>query len=526
MAIQDVVAEEAREYANSVKADDITTGKAYHFIMPFPGGMGGGEYRVLPRELPGRNRYAYQTARDGIAFSTTRHAPQWGNAVTIAVAKAASRGWDIQSGVELRRKRWHALLMNSSASPAFYGPTHFLEAHTRSYLLGGRAVFEVERERNPYMSRVVAIHHLSPMRCVLTDDPQTPVLYLDKKGVTHGMRYYDVGIVGDGVDATDGDALAGGMQFEEATARAYPKIILDAVINNYLYEKVSGSRPQIIYLIKGILDKTVTDAVNSAKESNAMKGLYAFMGAVVHGVPGDTPLDMVEIPLASLPDGFDPQQLRDEINLVYCAAVGLDPNEIDPRLATARNLGSGGQSAVLNEKMSGKGLRAWEEKFEDCINYVVADAATRFYFRERSTDDDLKLAQLKLARAQARKAMIDAGEITSEISRQMAVDDGDLDPRYLPESDKTPQTIIGDDDKPMDESLELESGFKPQVELPIAPPGTQPAQPEGEEEPEDGEEAEKPKKGQEEEPKKEPEKTPTGGAKKPPERKPIRQPSK
>ena len=222
--IQDTTAEEARDYSQSVKAGDVvsTEGRAFHFIMPFPGGVGG-EYRVLPRELPGRNRYAYQTARDGVVFSTTRHAPQWGNAVAIATAKAASRGWDIQSGVELRRKRWHAILMNSSAAPAFYGPTHFLEAHIRSYLLGGRAIFETERETKAYrMSRVRAIHHLSPMRCVFTDDPIIPVLYLDKKGKTHEMNYADVGIVVDGVDPTDGDSLAGGMQFEEATARAYP----------------------------------------------------------------------------------------------------------------------------------------------------------------------------------------------------------------------------------------------------------------------------------------------------------------
>ena len=471
--VQQRVTEEARRFMDSVKRDDVSRESedkgTYWYILPFTGaGWSYMNASVLPRHLPAFNRYTYLNQRDMVCLAATRHASMWANTVNIAVSRAAARGWDIQSSVALRRKRWHAMLMNSSAGAAFYGPTHFFTAHLKSYIKTGRAIFEIEREGNNWMSRVKGIHHLNPMRCIVTDNPEIPVVYIDKKGNAHEMKYYEVVVIADSLEPTDGDDAL----WEESTSRAWKKIILEATIDNYLYEKVSGGRPQQLTFLKGVRDTTVGDAIAGARSEMESKGTYSFMGAVIQAILGDTPLEKVDIPLAGLPDGFEPRDLRDDIYLNYCDAVGLDPNEIDPRLAQSKNLGSGGQSVTLDQKQRGKGLAVWAEAFEDAVNWIVTDATTRLYFREDSTDDDIKKAQLSKARADARAAMIANGEIDANVSRQMAVDQQELQSEYVPGGDATEETVLGDDDKPTTSEDEQLADKRAVVQT-IQPPPTQ-----------------------------------------------------
>lgn len=463
------VAAKARDFEKSVKADDVTregpTGNLF-YITPFSqAGMGQRPGISLPRFLPPSNRYSLFNSRDLYAIAATSLAPTWANTVHIAASRAAARGWRIESATHTKKTRWHSLLMNSSAGAAFYGPTNFFMAHLKSYIKTGRALFEIEREDKGWMSRVLGIHHLSPLRCIITDNPEIPVIYLDKKGQYHELRYWEVGVLADGADLTDGEISL----WESSTDRAWRKIVLEAEIETYIYERTTGTGIHRISFIQGLRDSIVQAAVSGAMHEGEAKSLYAYLGTVIQPVLGDTPLTKIDVDLAGLPEKFDYDNTMNEIKLVYCGSVGLDPNELDPRLAQARNQGSAGQSMVLDEKMKGKGLRVWEEQIEDVMNWIVLDTASKFYFREGSTRDDLEKAQLSQARANIRKTQVDMGEITVPVSRLMAVDAGDLDPKYI-KGETYIKASIGDDDKEGASGKEGMNGVDVAMDNAIPPP--------------------------------------------------------
>ena len=78
------------------------------------------------------------------------------------------------------------------------------------------------------------------------------------------------------------------------------------------------------------------------------------------------------------------------------------------------------------EKAKGKGLSAWRTQWTNNINQWVLDDATTFAFQEESLQDEQMKAQTASTRAGTRKSMVEAGEISPEESRNLAVDQGDL----------------------------------------------------------------------------------------------------
>lgn len=187
-----------------------------------------------------------------------------------------------------------------------------------------------------------------------------------------------------------------------------------------------------------------------------------YMGVAAQAVPGDIPIQKVSIPLAGLPDGFDPQNLRDDAYIKYANATGLDVNDIDPRLAVRNQLGSGTQAIVLNEKSKGRGLIAWKKQWIHNLNFWVADTVTTFAFSEQTTDDELKQAQLAKQRVENVAAMIEAQLITAEQGKNLLVDTGDL-PREFIATDATGGGTLSDDDKQTEQAAEAQDA-QPQPE--------------------------------------------------------------
>lgn len=470
-------AAEAIQRENSVTKQDFANssrdGGVFRVMLPMYGGFGVHRpYKVLPEHLPAYNRYAFFGQKDSILLSAQNYEAMWADALAIAVTKAASWSWEVDSNISLRRKRAQQVLLNSTAG-IFTGWIHFMSAHLRGYLATGRAVVEIERETSAYSSSIRALHHLNPLRCQFTDDPQVPVLYYGSDGRVHELKYWQVMLFGDMVDPTLGDL---GM-VQSAAERAYRPITLLAAIEQYLYEKVTGKRALALHFVQGLTQQKLQDAVASADDERSGKGGMIYMGAAVLPIPipGDTPIQVATIPLAELPDGFDPQLLRDDAYIKYANAIGLDVNDVDPRLAARQALGSGAQSIILNEKSKGRGLSAWRQAWTHNLNWWVLDTATTFAFSEDTLDDDLKQAQLAQTRTDTNSKRIADGIITAEQARNLAVDDGDL-PREFLQNDATGGGTLADDEKQM----ETAEGAK--IEAPA--PATQPVPENGRTEPE------------------------------------------
>lgn len=436
-------------FANSVRRDDFSHDGSLLFMVPFYPAAGS-RIRTLPDQLPGAERWGYYSKRDMVLLDTVHHEPMWADAIGIAVTKASAWGWEIESSIPLRQRRAQTLLLRGTTAGVFRGWVNFIAAHLRSFLLPGLACVEIERASSAHTSQIVALNHLNPLRCIPTDDPQRPLQYVDLKGNVHTLREHEVMVF----PAMPDPVGEYNIKFS-AAERAYNSIKLLAAIERYLYEKVSGKRALALHFIQGITDRHLESAIKSAEQEQSMKGLYAYMGAACVPIPGDIPAQLLTIPLAELPDGFDAQALRDDAYIKYANAIGLDPNDIEPRVAQARNLGSGAQSVVLAEKAKGKYLVDWRKLWEHEMGYkVLDDLVTRFYFSESTLDDDAKEASVHQAQVDTYDKMIGNGMITAPEGRALAVQDGILPREFATTTPIDPS--LSDTEKP-GEAIEPEA---------------------------------------------------------------------
>lgn len=469
-AADEVTLEQSVDQSRSVKRDDYSSGNAV-FVFPAYGYNNFlGKSVVLPQDLPAYNRWSFYTYRDWVLLSTVHHEAMWAEAVATAVTKAAAWGWEIDGSVPLRRKRLQEILMYAGAGP-LVGWVPFVSAHLRSYLLAGFSVVEIVRESNRYSSRITGINHLNPLRCRFTDNPRRPIEYLDRRGQVHTLDYWQVMMFVDQMDPTEGELS----MMESAAARAYSRIATMEAVHRFLYEKVTGSRPLSIEFIQGVTADKLKDIALSSDNEQQRKGSVMFKGVVTVPIPGDIPIQRISIPISEVPDGFSYQEIHDNTAVDYAAAIGIDVNDLDPRIAQRGGLGTGAQAIVLDQKSRGKGLSAWRVDFTQQLHRLVAAVGTTFAWSEDNLDDDLKKAQLVQAHANARKVMQENGEIDQSESRNLAVDAGDLPPEMLLTADRTPGGSADNDDNP--EAQPEQVAQQAEAQQPVQPEQTQ-AQPE------------------------------------------------
>ena len=445
--------QKATDFKQSVKKQDFVdsrrdTPSGYiNFIIPAYGGYGSGSgqnaFRVLPERLPGYNRYSFFQPRDAVLLSTPHYEVGWGNAVYAASAYMVTQGFTLDSTKPTYRNRVHNVLNHATAG-VFVGWSPFVSAQVKSFLTVGKGVVEIEREYAGYASRIKAIHHLNPLRCLFTDDPRIPIIYHDRLGKWHKMYSHDVMLFGDDLDATEGEY---GL-VRSAAERVYRTITVLAAIDRYLYEKISGSRVTAIHFLQGITDTHMEDIITTIDSEQAQRGSYQYKGVAAVPIPGDIPLNLVTLPFSEIPDGFNAEEIRADGAIKYANSVGVNISDIDPRIGRSATLGNSQQTIQMNENAQRKGLAAWMKQWEWNVNEKLApDAVTTFAFNEPTLDDQLKKADLAKRTADTNKVRIESLVITADQARNIEVDDGTLPNEFL-ETDVTGGGSISDDEKP------------------------------------------------------------------------------
>ena len=429
---------ETRQLAHSVKKDD--TGLTMNIL--FTGYTGYGA--ALPRVLPTEQRTVYRTKRDGIMLAAPRYESMWAVALGIAIAKQAALGWEIDSDAPRLRKQAQQMLLETGAGRGLFGWIPFLSRQLKSFFATGFQFYEIERATAARGSRIINIHHLNPLRCVLTGNPAAPVEYLGQDGRARPLAWYQVGIITDMLSATEDEVD----QNMSATARAWDAITKMAAIENFIYERVSGRRPLKLTFLGGATQRAIKDALQSAQHDADRQAIQSYMGAAIVGIPtDDVPLSLVEVALADLPDITDVERERLRADLVMANALGLDPQELNPALVGKSGLGSSGnQSQVLADKETGRLSAMWRASFIHQMNQLVLDGRTIFTFSERDLRDEQLQADNADKRQGTRKSMIDAGMITAPQATNLAVDSEDLPPEFLIEDD-TAGGVLRDDEK-------------------------------------------------------------------------------
>lgn len=428
-------------YTKSVTADElgkVRNGAVMQLIVPFYG-QNYDRYPLPPVLTP-----YWSPQRDILLRGTVYHEAMWAAAVGIAITKIASLSWEVsgESSKKLLKDTQEIFLQ---ADGRKVGWSNFLAKQLRDYLLTDNGCFiEIVRASKYAGSRIVGLRHLDSVRVTRTGDPEIPVLYRSRDGKIHELKDYQVmqfSEMPEPSESYNGVGLC-------AASRAYPSIYKLASIENYLREKVSGLRPLAIYIVNGILDTQLKGAIDAARSDEVSRGLAAYMGAVIVGVPDENPPELVTIPLAELPDRFSRKEEFDISVLTYADVLGLDPQELQPLGGQA--LGTGAQSQVLHDKALGKGLVSWKQAFVHQVNEYVCPAKLTFAWIEKDYRDiSQRLANSK-AMVDVAVARIQAQITTPQQEIQLLVENDELPKEFLQNFTQFGAGSLSDDEKPED----------------------------------------------------------------------------
>lgn len=454
----------------SVKRDDYPsvteTANGVFYIQSYAPWLGYHDTGLPPDPPPW-----WSQARDQVLRNTTRVAEtMWPSAIGKAISKIAARGWKIEDTDKSSRRmeRLQELLIHADGRD---GWVQFISKNLRDYLTTDNGAFaEIERVSSAAGSRILRLRHLDSLRCTRTGDPEIPVIYRDRWGKEHAMRYWQVL---DFVDLPDASETYYGVGLC-AASRAYTTIYKMHALERFISERVSGKRPLSLYFVNGISDQQIKDAYKAAMEESNARGMQSYMGAlIIPSLLKDKAPEIAEIPFASIPAPVDIEQERSDAYLRYANAIGVAVQDIQP--LSGQGLGTGTQTLVLAEAAEGQGLASWVKQWEQKLNFEIAPEQTTFSFSTNDTRDQQAKAELANTRATERKTRIESGELSAAEARQLAADAGDLPEEMLQTQDATPDSSLGDTEKV---TQDAPAGTLPA--LPVwTPPPPQPAQPQG-----------------------------------------------
>lgn len=422
----------------SVTADETRLAKQNYmwvgnFMLPAP-------LISLSLELPAVGT----RARDEQLFSTLQYEDKWANAVAIAATKCASFDYDIEGDVDRRRNAAHEILGRVDGMQGWAG---FIAKHMQDFLCTDNGAFiEIVRASKSVGSKILGLLHLDSARCFRTGDPNIPVIYRDRLGQMHPMKAHEVIAIAD----MPNPRITYNGTGQCAASRVYKTLWRMAAIEASISEKVSGRRPQAVYMLTGgVTQPQINQIFTASQEEASRRGMLNFQGASVAALPtsetGDAQL--ITIPISGLPDDFDLEKERSNARLEYANAIGLDIQDLQPG-AIGGSLGSSTQSEVLNEKSKGKGLAYWRKAFTEQMNLKVLASETTFVFVERDYRDDKQQAESEGAQMDNIVKAKNAGFIDAPAAVKIAIDKGLLPVGTVaPKPELVPQ--MGPDGKPL-----------------------------------------------------------------------------
>lgn len=388
------------------------------------------------------------------------------SAFSTVAARNAAFSWRFDGG-DIKVQRAQDILQYANLGAGY---RDFVTRFTFDFCGQDNGAFvEIMRESDKPWSRTVGINVLDAGRCWRTGDPRNPVLYTALDGKRTLLRYDQVIVFG---EMPSNIERLHGIQYS-AMSRALRAAQLWRDISQYHKERLGGRTPQQVHLVNNINTEQLDDAFKKAQAAADNLGLYRFMQPIIaQGMKPADPVSVATIDLASLPQGFDPDQFWTQYIAQLALALLIDYQDLAP--LPGGNLGTATQSQVLAEKTRGKGPGLFMKKLEDAFNFygVFGDGVT-FSFDEQDLTEDQQQATVDKTRAEARSTYVAAGILTPAVVRQQMVDDGELDPEYLQmfsEQDVTDEAT-GDDTEPVDAQAEVSVSVAPDA-LPTQPAPT------------------------------------------------------
>lgn len=288
--------------------------------------------------------------------------------------------------------------------------------------------WELVRAKDDPESPVIMLGHLDSAKCVRTGDPEVPVIYTDRHGKDHNLKWYNVVSIEE--LPMPMETLFSAQMCAVSRALKMIQIVRDILV--YKHEKVSGRNPRAMDFVSGVTQPEIEAAIKYAGEQANNAGFTRFpMYHIVAGIDPTNPVAHVRIDLASLPDNFSFDDEMKWYVAILAMAFGVDYQELAP--LPGGQMGSSQQSEILHLKTRGKGPAAMMTLISHLMNNGgLTPKNVRFRFKFHDIEAERAKAEAGFARAKSRAIRLDSGELDPAAARKLAVEDGDL-PVWLAE---------------------------------------------------------------------------------------------
>lgn len=325
------------------------------------------------------------------------------------------------------------------------------------YTQDNGAFIELIRSRNRPDAPVIGVAHLDALRCYRTGDPEYPVIYEDRLGSWHKLRWWNVRAISEMPSPVEN--MYGAQLCAVSRCLRAAQIIRDIAV--YKKEKVSGQHTKAIHIVSGVTQDNIKEVQILAQEDQLNRSLLRYtLVPILTTIDPNAQVSVATIELASLPDNFDEDvTLRWYITQI-ALAFGTDYQEIAP--LPGGNLGSSQQSLILHMKSKGKGPALMMKLLEFVFNNTgILPPSVELEFKVLDPQLDAARAEARFNRGKDRSLRIQSQELDVDAARELAVEDGDL-PEYLVEEMQK-----------RDKERERKAEQIQQGQPPVPPPGQQ-----------------------------------------------------
>lgn len=352
------------------------------------------------------------------------------------------------------------------------GWLYFMVRVTIDLLTQDNAAFiELIRADDAETSPVLGVSHLDAERCRRTGDPLVPVIYRDRLGALHKLKWYQVITLEEMPSPIE---TMNGMQycFVTRVLRA-AQIMRD--IKLFKREKIGARGATAIHLVGGVTQSRIEDATAKADEKGDNQGLLKYLTPyVIASLDPTVSVTHVEIPLKSLPDGFDEDvAMRWYINDLALGS-GNDYQDLAP--LPGSGLGTSNQSEILHRKSRGKGPGFFMKLVEQAFTFHgVIPQSVKFTYDEQDVAADQEKADLVKTQTETFQLFVTGLSMPHQVVWQMMSDAGIITQQQLDmlgQHDVTPDVTTDDDDpyQPVDDVPPIPGTAAPPP-APAAAPG-------------------------------------------------------
>jgi len=311
---------------------------------------------------------------------------------------------------------------------------------------------DYEVRDSPY-DQPVGLAHLDAARCTRTGDPTYPVVYTDIKGFSHKMAFWQVITF---EDMPSPQTEMNGVGYCAVTrVMNLARTLRDMQL--YKSEKIGGRFNRAIHLTnagKIGIEKALAEQETRADSAGLMRYVQPL---IVSSMDPTVQISLKTIELASLPEGFSEEETLKWYIAGLALGTGVDYGFLAP--LPGRGIGTGSESEVQERSAKGKSSRLFMRLIETKFNYngVLPRSCTLSHGEIDPEEESLR-DEAADRRATTRQTRITSGEITPEIARKIAFDDGDLKQEYLEELQASPPEAEAEAeaDQQVDESGDLE----------------------------------------------------------------------